>query len=126
MQGYYETIIDDSCRIQNLHFRHLSKKLLVSNKQRLNVEFTYSIFLALCITVLATWFYVLILVSGDIHPNPGPVSSLSDSYDSSSSGIGSIFGTSSLSFHLSCVHYNVQSILTNLIYYLLNFLTLTY
>ena len=73
----YKTIIDDSCRIQNLYFRHLSKKLLVSNKHRLNVQFTYSIFLAVSITVLVTWFCVLLLVSGDIHPNPGPLSSLS-------------------------------------------------
>ena len=53
-------------------------------------------------------------MSGDIYPNPGPLSSLSDSYDSSSSGNGSIFGTSSLSSHLSFVHYDVQSIFNKL------------
>ena len=86
--------------VSRIYFWHLSKKLLVSNKQRLNVEFTYSIFLALSITVLVIWFYILLLVSGDIHSNPGPLSSLSDCYVSSSSGNGSIFGTSSLSSHL--------------------------
>ena len=37
-----------------------------------------------------------------------------DSYDRSSSGNGSNFGTSSLSSHLSFVHYNVQNIFNKL------------
>ena len=54
------------------------------------------------------WLYILLLASGDIHPNPGPTEL---DYSSSSSDKSSTSLFLSLSNHLSMVHYNVQSLL---------------
>lgn len=66
--------------------------------------------------VLETWLTVLLLCSGDVHPNPGPLSTSSgDSTKTSSSNMSSnIFSSLSLNHKLSFVHYNVQSILSKL------------
>ena len=57
------------------------------------------------------WLFVLLLLSGNVHPYPGP-SSLST--DSSCSVSSSILSSLNLSRHLSFVHYNVQSIVPKL------------
>lgn len=58
-----------------------------------------------------SWLATLLLLSGDIHPNPGPVShSVSTSSNSSSDSIFSALTDIDLSTNLSLVHYNVQSI----------------
>ena len=55
--------------------------------------------------------HLLLLQSGDIHPNPGPSSVASDISDSSAS---TILNSINLSRHLSFVHYNIQSIVPKL------------
>ena len=57
------------------------------------------------------WLFVLLLLSGNVQPNPGPSSVSSDSSSSVSS---SIFSSLNLSRLLSFVHYNVQSIFPKL------------
>ena len=61
--------------------------------------------------VIITWLSILLLQAGDIHPNPGPLSTSSASSisDTSSTNI-SVLNFSNLSNHLSFVHYNVQSL----------------
>ena len=55
----------------------------------------------------------MLLLSGDIHPNPGPIStpSLGSFQESLVSLYSEPFNFSNLSNHLSFVHYNVQSFL---------------
>ena len=61
---------------------------------------------------LIIWISILLIRSGDVHENPGPVSSstsdssftLSSSFSSDSPNISEL-----ISSHLSFVHYNVQS-----------------
>ena len=55
----------------------------------------------------------MLLLSGDIHPNPGPIStpSLGSFQESLVSLTSEPFNFSNLSNHLSFVHYNVQSFL---------------
>ena len=67
------------------------------------------------ITVFTLWLTILLLCSGDIHPNPGP-SSIASSLNSSTSHNQSNNSLRSLnlSHNLSFVHYNVQSILNKL------------
>ena len=57
-----------------------------------------------------TWLASLILLSGDVQPNPGP----STSSSTSSSIDSSVTSVLSQSHHLSFIHYNVQSILNKL------------
>ena len=58
------------------------------------------------------WLIVLLLLrSGNVHPNPGPSSTSSVTSSGSSA---SILSSISLSRHLSFVHYNVQSIVPKL------------
>ena len=54
--------------------------------------------------------------SGDIHPNPGPMSSVSSFSSStlSTSLSASVFDSENLSHYLSFVHFNVQSIVSKL------------
>jgi hypothetical protein len=62
--------------------------------------FTYFLFQNFIRSILCTWFYLLLLLAGDIHEHPGPESTSSSYTDT----------TFSISHHLSFVHLNVQSI----------------
>ena len=75
-----------------------------------------SIFSVLCISLLITsvvlsWTVDLILLSGDVHPNPGPDSGTSLADFSVSNSVNSF---SALANHLSIIHLNLQSILPEL------------
>ena len=73
-----------------------------------NRIFTKHLILYLGVVVIATLLSILLLTAGDIHPNPGPSSSLSSSSnDSHASSLTSILSNS---HHLSFIHYNVQSV----------------
>ena len=56
---------------------------------------------------------ILLLYCGNIHSNPGPFSSSSDSFDSSNTQ-GPSFSSICLNQNLSFVHYNVLSIVNKL------------
>lgn len=82
-----------------------------------NIIFSYYIAVFLFIMVLVTWLTALLIISGNVHPNPGPYSSSSTATHSSfnsSHESGLISKTGNLSHHLSFVHYNIQSIVTKL------------
>ena len=66
--------------------------------------------------MVATWLAVLLLCSGDVHPNPGPLSTSSASSISSSSSSlsNTLLDALKLNHHLSFVHYNVQSMASKL------------
>ena len=72
--------------------------------------FTGSFFL-----IVLTWLAFVLIISGDIHPNPGPIPDHNTSFSndslslSTSSSLSNIVNIQSL-YHLSLVHYNVQSI----------------
>ena len=48
-----------------------------------NHIFTKHLILYLGVVAIVTWLSVLLLAAGDIHPNPGPSSSLSSSSNAS-------------------------------------------
>ena len=67
--------------------------------------------------VSLTWLCILLLCSGDVHPNPGPLSSppSSASINTSSSTMSmDTLDVLNVSHNLSFVHYNVQSIVPKL------------
>ena len=72
-----------------------------------NIRFTKACVRILFIACFLSWLYSLLLLSGDIHPNPGPAS-LSTATENISS---SSFTHELLSNHLSIFHLNVQSLL---------------
>ena len=59
--------------------------------------------------VFVTWIVLLILLSGDVHLNPGP----SSSEGSTSSYTNDLYNFLNYPNHLSTVHYNVQSLRHN-------------
>ena len=67
-----------------------------------NIQFNIVFAMSIC-----SLFYILLLLSGDIHPNPGPASCSNASESSSSSSISH----EQLSSHLSIFHLNVKSLL---------------
>ena len=76
-----------------------------------NLTFTMSCISAICVINFSMWLCVLLLnISGDIHPNPGPSTSTSSSFASSVDMSGILRSPNSLSL----VHYNVQSLLPKL------------
>ena len=73
-----------------------------------------TIFTFYCINILILcnfflWLLILLLLSGDIHPNPGPDSVETDT--SISSMYNSLSSFDMLSSHLSIIHLNIQSLL---------------
>ena len=100
------------------NIKHPYKKLLIGNTIRKNLQFTrYTLYIA--VTVIVGWLIVLLLLAGDVHPNPGPmnisnysvtVSDISTDNDLSSSSTNTSDICTDLSHNLSLVHYNVQSI----------------
>ena len=95
--------------------RGLTKRSIAGKHYNTNVKFTLQIIEILALSIIISWLYVLLVVSGDVHPNPGPLSasssnsSLNTTYMSSS-----LLSSLNLSSHLSFVHYNVQSIVPKL------------
>ena len=76
-----------------------------------NLSFSIACLSLLQVSVLLSWVIDIILLSGDVHPNPGPdsVSSLAETSTSSSiSTLGALYN------HLSIMHMNIQSILPTL------------
>ena len=100
----------------NIIVRNYRKVLLQGKSGKANIFFTFWMILSLLYIVSATWLAFLLLLAGDVHPNPGPSRSSSVSSDSSTptSMSNSLFNSLNLSHSLSFVHYNVQSILTKL------------
>ena len=91
---------------------HCLRHALPGRGYRTNCKFIYFSAIIFCAVLAITWLIVLLLLrSGNVHPNPGP-SSISSVTSSGSSA--SILSSISLSRHLSFVHYNVQSIVPKL------------
>lgn len=88
------------------------KKLTVSGLGYLkNVRFTITALLLLGVTVVCTWMAYILLLSGDIHLNSGPITTPNSSTSTANT---SAFSFSNLNHHLSFVHYNVQSLVQKL------------
>ena len=79
--------------------------LLLSTSHSVCLSVSLSLSLSLSLLVLRTWLLVLLMASGDIHPNPVPMSSVSSISSSSlSTGLSaSVFDSLSLFHHLSFV-----------------------
>ncbi|MES9991692.1 MAG: reverse transcriptase domain-containing protein, partial [Candidatus Thiodiazotropha sp.] len=95
---------------------HSHRKTTMLGKS-MRANFSFTLIIATCFLVInfATWLSIILLCSGDIHPNPGPsTTSSSDSLSNSSSMSDTIFNSLSLNHNLSFVHYNVQSIISKL------------
>lgn len=91
------------------------KTIIVGKSLRVNFAFTLTVAICFLVVNFVTWLSIILLCSGDIHPNPGPsTTSSSDSLSSSSNMSDSIFNSLSLNHNLSFVHYNVQSIISKL------------
>lgn len=78
------------------------KRKLVTNISKMNLKLLFTNILLQCLVriMLCTWLYLLLLLAGDIHENPGPNSTCSSDTDI----------TSGIPHHLSFVHHNVISI----------------
>ena len=72
-----------------------------------NTQFTKTCVHILFAIFICSFFCLLLLLSGDIHPNPGPATSCNTSESSSPSSVSH----EQLSSHLSIFHLNVQSLL---------------
>ena len=73
-----------------------------------NIKFVHDCLVVGTITISITWLGILLLISGDVHPNPGQVSTSSRSSSSSTSNESlSFLNTLNLSLQLSFVQYNV-------------------
>ena len=97
-----------------LYTRQNRQKLLTWGRSyQTNFKFTKRLTFYFSITCFVTWLAVLLLLSGNVHPNPGPLSLSSvgsTSSSSSSSFADAVFDPLNLDYHLSFVQYNVQSI----------------
>ena len=92
------------------------RRLLPGTSAKSNAQFTLLVLRTLLYTTFTTWLVILLLCSGDVHPNPGPPVSTSSTNDTSATTTMSatIFDSLPFNHNLSFVHYNVQSIYTKL------------
>ena len=82
---------------------------------KINAIFSMHCFTLLFAPNITTWLFILILCSGNIQPNPGPLSVASSSGTSFSSNVSvDVFSHLNLNHNLSFVQYNVQSIFNKL------------
>ena len=72
-----------------------------------NIKFTITCIRILRNACFLIWFVCLIMLDGDVHPNPGPESVSSDVRSS----LSSVNSEDILNNHLSIFHLNVQSLL---------------
>ena len=109
--AFISSIQGDSCLAENIIFRHPCKRMTKGQVCIANQLFMCKVTFYIFTVVTITWLSILLLQAGDIHPNPGPLSTSSASSisDTSSTNI-SVLNFSNLSNHLSFVHYNVQSL----------------
>ena len=87
-----------------------------SHKVMQNIVFFFRLNTAVFVSTLCLWLHCLLLIiSGDIHPNPGPsASASSSSLESHSYSSLDMSNFLKSSHNLSLVHYNVQSLLHKL------------
>ena len=111
-----KSVQDSDNLSRNVFFRfNFYKKAEQGMKVKINSRWSYKLLLSLSSTVLITWRLFLLFLSGDIHPNPGPVMPHSPNSSTSSSNSSlSLPDPISLCQNLSIVHYNVQSIFPKL------------
>ena len=108
---YYFITFNPSNKAGSFKPLKMRKHIGISNRAMTNQHFTLTLVNYLVITTCISWLLCLLLQAGDVHPNPGPSSTASDSSISSISS-ESISSYLNIPHHLSFVHYNVQSILT--------------
>ena len=99
-----------------LYMHRNRKKLTAGKPVQANADFIFNLGLCFSFVVFTTWLVLLLYSCGDVHPNPGPLStsSTSSSYSSSSGMSNALFSSLDLSHNLSFVHYNVQSVFSKL------------
>ena len=95
-------------RLEQIEFNTIRRRIAPGKEFLNNCKFTRHLISSLITIITPTWIFAILLLSGDIHPNPGPLSSTSSS--DSLSTQPSAFNFSNLCNHLSFVHYNVQSL----------------
>jgi hypothetical protein len=84
------------------------KRILPNGQSEKNQNFISGLVSLLVATTLVIWLCFLLILSGDIHLNPGPsTSSISSNSTSCSSDV---YDFLNLPHHLSVIHYNVQSL----------------
>ena len=108
-------LTDSSSLAKHAVFKTLSKRNILGKIFEVNTRFCIIIYVLLMYTTLCIWTCNLLLLSGDIHPNPGAASTASTfSFSSSQETVLSFSPTdlnlTNLANHLSFVHYNVQSL----------------
>ena len=64
-------ILNSTSKTQDLILPCHLRPTLPSLRSRSNVQFSYKCLLTFLITVFTLWLTILLLCSGDIHPNPG-------------------------------------------------------
>ena len=89
---------------RNIKFPYTRIKITKSNK---NILFCRNLFFSV-FSLAVTWMFILVLLSGDVEPNPGP-DSVVDNINSSHNG-----SLEMLTNHLSILHLNIQSLLPKL------------
>ena len=98
----------------NTYMHGYRRTTIMGKSLRANYAFTLIVAICFLAVKFATWLSIILLCSGDVHPNPGPSTTSSDSLSSSYNMSDSIFNPLSLNHNLSFVHYNVQSIVSKL------------
>ena len=95
----------------NVHLRFSFFKKADQGTQLIeNTNWSLKLALSFSFIVFVYWLVFLLVLAGDVHPNPGPIMPPSLSSATSSSDLSKAPDSIRLCQNLSIVHYNVQSI----------------
>ena len=107
--AFISSIQGDSRLAENIIFMHPCKRMTKGQVFIANQLFMRKVTFYIFTVVSITWLSILLLQAGDIHPNTGPLSTLSASSISDTSSTNLlVLNFSNFWNHLSFVYYNVQ------------------
>ena len=60
-------------RLEQIEFNNIRRRIAPGKEFLNNCKFTRHLILSLITIITTTWIFATLLLSGDIHPNPGPL-----------------------------------------------------
>ena len=97
----------------SMSIEHPRKRVLIGKNRHTDIPFLKNLLKRFLVVLVCCWFFLVLLRSGDVHPNPGPSLSNASLYtDDANSSLST--PNDSVTKHLSFVHYNIQSLMQKL------------
>ena len=121
-ESFPESICKSEFLAHNIYTHGKCKPYTLGKSMKANSGFTLTIVTCFLAFVFALWLSVILLCTGDVHPNPGPSSTSSDDSSSGSSSMSdTIFNSLILHHKLPSFITMFKDLVLSLGFYMLNY-----